>query len=261
MPRLFFKTLIIALAASSLFGCTTIEYYGYLEPQRTSNTQFIDMPYIYSGKVVVKKARGTLEWYNYQFSGALHDTDDKFLNLRIPSNLSIKEHQMVSKKLDAKLRKDQVTISNGDKELMIGEPALLVINPGDSFDMQEIKQNPKDFFRRNYRKDQEKRSNSRVACPHIILLNIDIFEEEPTTIEFGHCDTNNNNYSDVSQFIWEDVGHNIIRNYVEHDKPFGYQIGYLGFLVTLPLDIIVTPIYTLGWGLLATKNLLMDEDY
>ena len=41
---------------------------------------------------------------------------------------------------------------------------------------------------------------------------------------------------------------------------FGHQLGYLGFLVTVPFDLLVSPFYTLGWGLIASKNLLFSVD-
>lgn len=210
-------------------GCATMEYYAYLEPKRSTNAQFIDMPYVYSGYSTTHQAKNS----NYQFSGVLLDTDDKYLDINI--------------------NKEFIILSNTGNKLNPTEPALLVVNPNYPFDLNGIKNNPVEFFQEHYLKNLLQ-PISHIQCPQILILNIDIYEEQPTTLELGRCSNKDNNYT------WQNINPDDIQNSVEHNKPIGYQLGYLGFLVTLPLDLVVTPIYSLAWGISSSKNLLFSGD-
>lgn len=237
-----------------LQGCATMEYYEFLEPQRSANQQFIDTPYVYSGLVETGAQANT-----YQFSGVLHDNDDKYLDIIVPANIAVKEHPMVSSVLDAKLRHNLVELKNTDQEKTLGEPALLVVNPNYPFNLDMIKNKPRDFAEKyylGYQSQSDFQPKSQSDCPHIILLNIDVYEEFPTTIDIAMCQSR----AIKDGYVWQTINAEKISNLVEHDKVFGYQIGYLGFLITVPFDAIVSPFYTLGWGLVASKNLLFSGD-
>jgi len=257
--KFFFQGLVITLILIIMSGCATVEYYGFLEPQRSANEQFMDIPYVYSGLVTTKKGNGNKHspklWYEYQFSGVLFDRNNKYLDISIPSNISIKEHSMVSEILDAKLRKNKVTLSNSNKMKDAGDPVLLVINPYYPFRYDDIKAHPEVFFKQYYIHSQTLPQQTDSTCPRILFLNIDVYEEHPTTMEMSDCP--NGQKGNASESIaWEKISQWKIRNQVEHQKPFGYQVGYLGFLITLPVDIVITPLYTIGWGVIASVNLL-----
>jgi hypothetical protein len=228
-----------------LQGCASIEYYEFLEPQRSANEQFIGTPYVYSGLVEIGE-----QSQNYQFSGVLYDDDDKILDVTIPTHLAINSDP-----------KNLVELRNSDHERKLGEPALLVVNPNYPFNIEEVKSQPHAFAQKYYLQYQPLLL-SQVAvepstCPHILLLNIDVYEELPTTLEIGRCF---NTGIEASSYVWQIVSADHILNNVEHDKMFGHQLGYLGFLLTVPFDMIASPIYTLGWGLVASKNLLFSVD-
>jgi hypothetical protein len=232
-----------------LQGCASIEYYEFLEPQRSTHQQFIDTPYVYSGLAEMSE-----QSKNYQFSGVLYDADDKILNITVPTNLA-----------NNSSLQSLVELSNSDHERALGEPALLVVNPNYPFNLEEIKSQPDAFARKHYLQYQplvlSQRARESVVessmCPHILLLNIDIYEELPTTLEIGQCF---NTGIETNSYMWQTVNAEHILNSVEHDKMFGHQLGYLGFLVTVPFDMLVSPFYTLGWGLIASKNLLFSVD-
>jgi len=238
-----------------LHGCATIEYYELLEPQRSSSQQFIDIPYVYSGTM-----ESDSKERKFQFSGVLHDGDHKYLDIKIPRDMSIKEHPMISAVLDTQLGHNIVELSNSDKERLIGEPALLVVNPNYPFNLDMIKAQPELFHQQHYLQyqplalSQAARGNS--DCPNILLLNIDIHDEQPTTLEYGYCKI----AGDPSSYAWQVIENERIVNHVEHDKIFGHQVAYLGFLVTVPFDMIVSPFYTLGWGIVASKNLMFSGE-
>lgn len=228
-----------------LQGCATIEYYEFLEPQRSAHQQFIDTPYVYSGLVETG-----VQTHQFQFSGVLYDTDNKILDINIATNIATnvanKEHHNV------------VELSNSDFERALGEPALLVVNPNYPFNLDAIKAQPDAFAQKYYLQYQPHQPST---CPHIVLLNIDIYEELPTTLEFALCQSASANVDKAkNSYVWQTINADDISNKVEHDKMFGHQVGYLGFLVTVPFDVIVAPLYTLGWGLVASKNLLFSGE-
>lgn len=243
------KLPLLCLMFIVLQGCASIEYYEFLEPQRSANQQFIDTPYVYSGLV------GTSEQsQDYQFSGVLYDADDKILDITVPTNLA-----------NSSEPQSLVELSNSDSERTLGEPALLVVNPNYPLNIEDIKSQPEAFARKHYLQYQplalsQLARESAVEpsmCPHILLLNIDIYKELPTTLEIGQCF---NIDIETSSYEWRTVNAEDILNNVEHDKMFGHQLGYLGFLVTVPFDMLVSPFYTLGWALIASKNLLFSVD-
>lgn len=249
------KLPLLCLMFIVLQGCASIEYYEFLEPQRSANQQFIDTPYVYSGLV------GTSEQsQDYQFSGVLYDADDKILDITVPTNLA-----------NSSEPQSLVELSNSDSERTLGEPALLVVNPNYPLNIEDIKSQPEAFARKHYLQYQplalsQLARESAVEpsmCPHILLLNIDIYEELPTTLEIGWCSNavaNAEANTGTSTYEWRSVNAEYILNNVEHDKMFGHQLGYLGFLVTVPFDLLVSPFYTLGWALIASKNLLFSVD-
>ena len=243
------KLPLLCLMFIVLQGCASIEYYEFLEPQRSANQQFIDTPYVYSGLV------GTSEQsQDYQFSGVLYDADDKILDITVPTNLA-----------NSSEPQSLVELSNSDSERTLGEPALLVVNPNYPFNIEDIKSQPEAFARKHYLQYQplalsQLARESAVEpsmCPHILLLNIDIYEELPTTLEIGQCFDAG---VEANTYKWRSVNAEYLLNNVEHDKMFGHQLGYLGFLVTVPFDMLVSPFYTLGWALIASKNLLFSVD-
>ncbi len=243
------KLPLLCLMFIVLQGCASIEYYEFLEPQRSANQQFIDTPYVYSGLVETSE-----QSQDYQFSGVLYDADDKILDITVPTNLA-----------NSSEPQSLVELSNSDSERTLGEPALLVVNPNYPFNIEDIKSQPEAFARKHYLQYQplalsQLARESAVEpsmCPHILLLNIDIYEELPTTLEIGQCF---NIDIETSSYEWRTVNAEDILNNVEHDKMFGHQLGYLGFLVTVPFDMLVSPFYTLGWALIASKNLLFSVD-
>jgi hypothetical protein len=253
------KLCILWLASVILHGCATLEYYELLEPQRSSKQQFIDIPYVYSGSM---ESNG--QEYKFQFSGVLHDGDDKYLDIKIPRDLSRKEHPMISAVLDHQLGHNLAELSNSDVERSTGEPALLVVNPNYPFNLAAIKSQPALFYQQHhlqYHLQDQSLALSQAArgvsdCPNILLLNIDINDERPTTLEYGYCKIK----GDHSSYTWQIIDAEKIANHVEHDKIFGHQIAYLGFLVTVPFDVIAAPFYTLGWGLVASKNLMFSGE-
>ena len=240
---------LLCLMLIVLQGCASIEYYEFLEPQRSANQQFINTPYVYSGLVEISE-----QSQDYQFSGVLYDADDKILDIAVPTNLANNSEPQ-----------NLVELSNIDQERILGEPALLVVNPNYPFNIEEIKSQPGAFARKHYLQyqplvlSQLARENAvdSSICPHILLLSIDIYEELPTMLEIGQCF---NTDIETNSYEWQTVNAEHILNSVEHDKMFGYQIGYLGFLVTVPFDMLVSPFYTLGWALIASKNLLFSVD-
>lgn len=243
------KLPLLCLMFIVLQGCASIEYYEFLEPQRSANQQFIDTPYVYSGLV------GTSEQsQDYQFSGVLYDADDKILDITVPTNLA-----------NSSEPQSLVELSNSDSERTLGEPALLVVNSNYPFNIEDIKSQPEAFARKHYLQYQplalsQLARESAVEpsmCPHILLLNIDIYEELPTTLEIGQCFDAG---VEANTYKWRSVNAEYLLNNVEHDKMFGHQLGYLGFLVTVPFDMLVSPFYTLGWALIASKNLLFSVD-
>jgi len=243
------KLPLLCLMFIVLQGCASIEYYEFLEPQRSANQQFIDTPYVYSGLV------GTSEQsQDYQFSGVLYDADDKILDITVPTNLA-----------NSSEPQSLVELSNSDSERTLGEPALLVVNPNYPLNIEDIKSQPEAFARKHYLQYQplalsQLARESAVEpsmCPHILLLNIDIYEELPTTLEIGQCFDAG---VEANTYKWRSVNAEYLLNNVEHDKMFGHQLGYLGFLVTVPFDMLVSPFYTLGWALIASKNLLFSVD-
>jgi hypothetical protein len=249
------KILTLWFIVLVLPGCATIEYYELLEPQRSNSQQFIDIPYVYSGTM-----ESNSQERKFQFSGVLHDDDDKYLNIKIPRDNTRKEHPMISAVLDTKLGHNLVELSNSDVERAKGEPALLVVNPNYPFNLEAIKALPELFYQQHYLQYQplvlSQAARGTSGCPNLLLLNIDIHDERPTTLEYGHCKVE----GDPSSYTWKVIENEKIANYVEHDKIFGHQIAYLGFLVTLPLDVIVAPFYTLGWGIVASKNLMFSGE-
>jgi hypothetical protein len=249
------KLCILWLSSVILHGCATFEYYELLEPQRSSKQQFIDIPYVYSGSME-SKAQGN----KFQFSGVLHDGDDKYLNITIARDTSHKEPTMISAVLDHQLGHKLVELSNSDVEHSTGEPALLVVNPNYPFNLAGIKAQPELFYQQHYLQYQpltlSQAARGASDCPNILLLNIDINDERPTTLEYGYCKKR----GDHSSYTWQIIDDDKIANHVEHDKIFGHQIAYLGFLVTVPFDVIVSPFYTLGWGLVASKNLMFSGE-
>jgi hypothetical protein len=218
-----------------LYGCASIEYYELIEPERSANQQFIGTPYVYSGLVNTQT-----DSKNYQFSGVLYDLEDKYLDITIAST-----------------EQNLIELTNSDTSQLSGEPALLVVNPDYPFHLDTIKGHPQEFFQQNYLKYQPlalaEIGNEKFECPDIILLNIDIYEEFPTTLEFGYCAKE----GDYSTYTWHTSLADKIANNVEHDKMLGYQIAYLGFIVTVPVDVIVASLYTLSWGLVSSKNLMV----
>jgi hypothetical protein len=239
----------------ALHGCASIGYYEFIEPERSASQQFIDTPYVYSGSVEAQQDSN-----HYQFSGVLHDLDDKYLDITIPNEILIKEHLIVTSASDSKLGNNLIELSNTDVKQIVGEPALLVVNPNYPFHLDAIKNHPQGFFQKNYLKYQpvnlSKNTDEKIDCPNIVLLNIDIYEELPTTLEYGACKTK----GDYSSYTWHIVLADEVANNVEHDKVFGYQIAYLGFIVTVPVDIIAASFYTLGWALVSTKNLMASGE-
>lgn len=242
LPLLCFMFIILQ-------GCASIEYYEFLEPQRSANQQFIDTPYVYSGLVETSE-----QSQDYQFSGVLYDADDKILDITVPTNLA-----------NSSEPQSLVELSNSDSERTLGEPALLVVNPNYPLNIEDIKSQPEAFARKHYLQYQplalsQLARESAVEpsmCPHILLLNIDIYEELPTTLEIGQCFDAG---VEANTYKWRSVNAEYLLNNVEHDKMFGHQLGYLGFLVTVPFDMLVSPFYTLGWALIASKNLLFSVD-
>lgn len=258
------KLSLLCFTSVVLHGCATIEYYEFLEPKRSTSQQFIDAPYVYSGRVEINQ-----ESHHYQFSGVLHDGTDKFLDIDIPTNIAIKEHPMFSSSLDAKLGHNMVELSNSDHQRVLGEPALLVVNPNYPFDVDTIKAQPSAFSEEYYLQYQAqsvsenelKEPSAPSRCPHILLLNIDIYEELPTTLEIAQCSIEQSGEkAGEYSYVWQTINPDKILNTVEHDKPFGYQVAYLGLLFTVPFDAIVAPIYTLGWGIVSSKNLLFSGE-
>jgi len=249
------KLCILWLFSVILHGCATFEYYELLEPQRSSKQQFIDIPYVYSGSM-----KSNAQEHKFQFSGVLHDRDDKYLNIKIPRDLSRKEHPMIGAVLDHQLGHNLVELSNSDVERSTGEPALLVVNPNYPFNLAAIKAQPALFYQQHYLQYQalalSQAAQGISDCPNILLLNIDINDEYATTLEYGYCKIK----GDHSSYAWKIIDDERIVNYVEHDKIFGHQIAYLGFLVTVPFDVIASPFYTLGWGLVASKNLMFSGE-
>ena len=243
------KLPLLCLMFIVLQGCASIEYYEFLEPQRSANQQFIDTPYVYSGLV-----ENSEQSQDYQFSGVLYDADDKILNITVPTNLA-----------NSSEPQSLVELSNSDSERTLGEPALLVVNPNYPLNIEDIKSQPEAFARKHYLQYQplalsQLARESAVEpsmCPHILLLNIDIYEELPTTLEIGQCFDAG---VEANTYKWRSVNAEYLLNNVEHDKMFGHQLGYLGFLVTVPFDMLVSPFYTLGWALIASKNLLFSVD-
>ena len=243
------KLPLLCLMFIVLQGCASIEYYEFLEPQRSANQQFIDTPYVYSGLVETSE-----QSQDYQFSGVLYDADDKILDITVPTNLA-----------NSSEPQSLVELSNSDSERTLGEPALLVVNPNYPLNIEDIKSQPEAFARKHYLQYQplalsQLARESAVEpsmCPHILLLNIDIYEELPTTLEIGQCFDAG---VEANTYKWQTVNAEDILNNVEHDKMFGHQLGYLGFLVTVPFDMLVSPFYTLGWALIASKNLLFSVD-
>ena len=257
------KSSLLCLIGIVLQGCATIEYYEFLEPQRSPNQQFIDMPYVYSGLVEIDE-----QSQNYQFSGVLYDANDTILDIKIPANLAIRSNPQ-----------NLVELSNSDFERKLGEPALLVVNPVHPFNLDTIKSQPHAFARQYYLQyqptilsaDGVESAQEHATCPDILLLNIDVYEELPTTLELGRCQSavldlvistgaDTAIDSEENTYVWQTINTEYILNNVEHDKIFGYQLGYLGFLLTVPFDVVVSPFYTLGWGLVASKNLLFAVD-
>lgn len=242
---------LLCLMLIVLQGCASIEYYEFLEPQRSANQQFINTPYVYSGLVEISE-----QSQDYQFSGVLYDADDKILDITVPANLASNSESQ-----------NLVELSNIDHERILGEPALLVVNPNYPFNVEEIKSQPDAFVQQHYLQFQplvlsqlaRESTVDSSSCPHILLLSIDVYEELPTTLEIGQCFNTETN-TETSIYEWQTVNAEHILNSVEHDKMFGYQIGYLGFLVTVPFDMLVSPFYTLGWGIIASKNLLFSVD-
>ena len=243
------KLPLLCLMFIVLQGCASIEYYEFLEPQRSANQQFIDTPYVYSGLV-----ENSEQSQDYQFSGVLYDADDKILNITVPTSLANNSEPQ-----------SLVELSNSDSERTLGEPALLVVNPNYPLNIEDIKSQPEAFARKHYLQYQplalsQLARESAVEpsmCPHILLLNIDIYEELPTTLEIGQCFDAG---VEANTYKWRSVNAEYLLNNVEHDKMFGHQLGYLGFLVTVPFDMLVSPFYTLGWALIASKNLLFSVD-
>jgi len=255
-----------------LHGCASIEYYEFLEPQRSANQQFIGTPYVYSGLLEIGQKSN-----HYQFSGVLYDRDDKYLDITIPTsvlasapiNISRLDHARASTLQQSERHNKTVELSNShEKQLtekqLIEKPALLVVNPSYPFNLDVIKAQPLDFFQQYYWQYQPENpigvlsqpAIEDIRCPDILLLNIDVYEELPTTLELGYCKTEGDN----SSYTWQSVTSENIANNVEHDKMFGHQVSYLGFLLTVPFDIIAAPFYTLGWGLIASKNLLFSGE-
>ena len=249
------KLPLICFLLVALHGCATIEYYQVLEPRRSANQQFMATPYVYSGLFATDQ-----QSHRYQFSGVLYDHDDKYLDVAIPTIITRLNYSMASTLLKDELRENVVELSNSDKKQSIGRPALLVVNPYYPFNPDVIKMQPLDFFQQYYWQYQpqsqvsvlSQSAQEDINCPHILLLNIDIDEELPTIIELGYCTIEGDN----SSYSWQTITSESIVNNVEHNKMFGYQVGYLGFLLTVPFDVIAAPFYTLGWGLVASKNLL-----
>ena len=241
--------------AMVMHGCASIEYYEFIEPERSASEQFIGTPYVYSGSVESKKDSN-----HYQFSGVLYDLDDKYLDITIPNNISIKEHPMISATLDSKLRHNLIELSNSEVQQVSDKPALLVVNPSYPFHLDLIKEQPQEFFRQNYLKFQplvlSAMALEEFNCPNIILLNIDVYEELPTTLEYGYCKIKGDN----SSYIWHSLMADKIVNNVVHDKMIGHQISYLGFIVTVPFDVITASFYTLGWSLVSSKNLMASGE-
>lgn len=235
------KTPLIFCLFFVLHGCASIEYYGLIEPERSASEQFIDTPYVYSGSVEIQQDSN-----HYQFSGVLYDQDDKYLDILIPNKILIKEHL--------------IELSNSDVQKATGEPALLVVNPNYPFHLDAIKNQPQEFFQQNYLKYQplvlSEIAATKFDCPNIVLLNIDIYEELPTTLEYGFCEIQ----GDYSSYIWHTILADKIANNVEHDKVFGYQVVYLGFIVTVPVDVIAASFYTLGWAMVSSKNLMVSGE-
>jgi len=240
-----------------LHGCASIEYYEYLEPQRSANQQFIGTPYVYSGLLEIGQQSN-----HYQFSGVLYDRDDKYLDITIPTSVSTStptnsirtDHSRVSTSQRGELKSKVVELNNSDSKQLTGKPALLVVNPNYPFNLDVIKAQPLGFFQQYGVLSQP--AIEDIRCPDILLLNIDVYEELPTTLELGYCKTEGDN----SSYIWHTVTSENIANNVEHNKMFGHQVSYLGFLLTVPFDIIAAPFYTLGWGLIASKNLLFSGE-
>jgi hypothetical protein len=249
------KLCILWLSSVIFHGCATFEYYELLEPQRSSKQQFIDIPYVYSGFM-----ESNAQENKFQFSGVLHDGDDKYLNITITRDTSRKKHPMIRAKLDHQLGDALVELSNSDVEHSTGEPALLVVNPNYPFNLAAIKTQPALFYQQHYLQYQplvlSQAARGTSGCPNLLLLNIDINDERPTTLEYGYCKKR----GDHSSYAWQIIDDEKIANDVEHDKIFGHQIAYLGFLVTVPFDVIAAPFYTLGWGLVASKNLMFSGE-
>jgi hypothetical protein len=249
------KLFILCLSYVILHGCATVEYYEFLEPQRSSKQQFIHIPYVYSGSM-----ESHAQENKFQFSGVLHDGDDKYLNITIARDTSRKKHPMISAVLDHQLGHDLVKLSNSDVEHSTGEPALLVVNPNYPFNLEVIKAQPALFYQQHYLQYQplvlSQAARGTTGCPNLLLLNIDINDERPTTLEYGYCKID----GDSSSYTWRIIENEKIANSVEHDKIFGHQVAYLGFLVTVPFDVIAAPFYTLGWGLVASKNLMFSGE-
>lgn len=241
------KTSFLCFIALALHGCASLEYYEFIDPERSANQQFIGTPYVYSGLVETQQ-----DSKNYQFSGVLHDPEDKYLDIAIPNNIAVAEAATVTANL--------IELKNSNTEQGGGEPALLVVNPDYPFHLDDIKDQPKVFFQQNYLKYQPQALSrldiEQFNCPNIILLNIDIYEEFPTTLEFGYCETE----GDHSTYTWHTALAERIANNVEHEKVFGYQVAYLGFIVTVPVDVIAASFYTLGWGMVSSKNLMTSGE-
>ncbi len=250
-----------------LHGCASIEYYEFLEPQRSANQQFIGTPYVYSGLLEIGQKSN-----HYQFSGVLYDRDDKFLDVTVsttvststPTSITRSDHSRVSTSQQGERHNKTIELNNGDEKKLIGKPALLVVNPSYPFNLDLIKAQPLDFFQQYYWQYQpvnpigglSQPAIEDIRCPDILLLNIDVYEELPTTLELGYCKIEGDN----SSYTWQIITSENIANNVEHNKMFGHQIAYLGFLLTVPIDIIIAPFYTLGWGLIASKNLLFSGE-
>ena len=237
-----------------MHGCASMEYYEFIEPERSASQQFIGTPYVYSGSVESKQNSK-----KYQFSGVLYDLDDKYLDITIPNDITEKEHPMISASLDSTLRHNLIELSNSEAK-QLSEAALLVVNPSYPFHLDAIKEQPQEFFRQNYLKYQplvlSAMAPEEFNCPNIVLLNIDVHEELPTTLEYGYCEIK----GDKSSYIWHSLLADKIVNNVVHDKMIGHQISYLGFIVTVPFDVITASFYTLGWSLVSSKNLMASGE-
>ncbi|MBF0226761.1 MAG: hypothetical protein HQK76_15010 [Desulfobacterales bacterium] len=176
----------------------------------------IQYPYIYKGSAEISN-----DYIKYEFSGVLHDSSKNVLSLQIYEN-------------------GNVLISNQKDNINYEKKALLIVNPEHQryIETEALKQDPEKFFKKIYNDQTEKNE-----CPYIIILNLDSILKKEMIIEFSTCID--------GRILWGNASMKNINNEIAQDRSGIRNILYLGYIITLPVDIVITPVYFIGWGLLS----------